>query len=52
MFGLMTWKCLNKLSEQELKEVQDEIRQDVINYDVKGWEDIYPTNQDILNFII
>lgn len=52
MFGLMTWKCLNKLTEQELKEVQDEIRRGVINYNVIGWEDIYPTNQDILNFII
>lgn len=46
---MITWKCLFKLSKEELDEIVNNIKNGD-SYTVNGWEDTYPTNEDILNY--
>lgn len=47
---MITWKCLFKLTKEELQEVVNDIKYGV-SYTVGGWEDVYPTDSDILRYI-
>ena len=46
---MLTWKCLQKLDKEELAGVINDI-QNGESYTVAGWEDIYPTDKDILEY--
>lgn len=46
---MITWKCLYKLDKEELREIVNDIKNGE-NYTVSGWEDIYPTDYDILKY--
>jgi hypothetical protein len=46
---MITWKCLYKLSREELTEIVNNIKNGE-SYTVLGWEDTYPTNDDILKY--
>lgn len=47
---MITWKCLYKLSKEELEMLQNDINNG-ISYTVAGWEDVYPTDDEILDYI-
>lgn len=46
---MITWKCLFKLNKEELVEIVDDIKKGE-SYTVIGWEDVYPTDKDILKY--
>lgn len=46
---MITWKCLRKLDQEELSVIVNDIHSGV-SYTVEGWEDTYPTDEDILNY--
>ena len=46
---MITWKCLFKLNKEELAEVVNDIKNGE-SYTVFGWEDVYPTDKDILKY--
>lgn len=48
---MITWKCLYKLSKEELAILQNDINNG-ISYNVVGWEDVYPTDNEILDYIL
>lgn len=48
---MITWKCLFKLSKEELTEIVNDIKKGE-SYTVIGWEDVYPTDQDILSYAV
>jgi hypothetical protein len=47
---MMTWKCLRKLCPDELQETVDMIQAGEVDFRQKGWEDVYPTNEEVLDF--
>lgn len=47
--NLITWKCLKKLNKEELSNLIEDINNG-ISYTVNGYEDIYPTDEEILEF--
>ena len=46
---MITWKCLYKLDKEELTGIVGDIKNGE-SYTVLGWEDIYPTDDDILKY--
>lgn len=46
---MITWKCLFKLNKEELCGIVDDIRHGN-SYTVIGWEDVYPTDKQILDY--
>lgn len=46
---MITWKCLYKLDGEELTRIVNDIMNGE-SYTVSGWEDIYPTDDDILKY--
>ena len=46
---MITWKCLYKLNREELTGIVDDIRNGN-SYTVIGWEDVYPTDKQILDY--
>ena len=46
---MITWKCLFKLNGEELAGIVSDIRIGE-SYTVVGWEDIHPTDKDILEY--
>lgn len=46
---MITWKCLYKLDKEELIGIVNDIMSGE-SYTVSGWEDIYPTDNDILKY--
>ncbi len=46
---MITWKCLYKLDGEELRGIVNDI-QNGESYTVSGWEDTYPTDDDILKY--
>lgn len=47
--NMITWKCLRKLDQEELAIILNDIHSG-ISYTVEDWEDIYPTDEDILKY--
>jgi len=47
---IVTWKCLRKMSTAELQYVVELIEGGEVDYNQPGWEAVYPTNDDILEF--
>lgn len=47
---IITWKCLRKMSAAELQDVVGIIQDGEVDYNQPGWEDVYPTNDDILEY--
>lgn len=48
---MITWKCLFKLNAEELSGIVAGIRNGE-SYTVNGWEDVYPTDKDILDYAV
>ena len=48
---MITWKCLFKLSEDELSGLVNDIKNGE-SYTIVGWEDTYPTDKDILDYAV
>lgn len=48
---MITWRCLFKLDKVELYAIVNEIKSGN-SYTVDGWEDVYPTDNDILNYAL
>ena len=46
---MITWKCLYKLDKEELAGIVNDIKNGE-SYTVSGWEDTYPTDNDILKY--
>lgn len=46
---MITWKCLFKLDKDELSGLVSDIRNGE-SYTVADWEDVYPTDNDILEY--
>lgn len=46
---MITWKCLYKLNREELTGIVEDIRNEN-SYTVIGWEDVYPTDKQILDY--
>lgn len=46
---MITWKCLYKLDKEELSGIVNDIKSGE-SYTVSGWEDVYPTDNDILKY--
>lgn len=46
---MITWKCLYKLDKEELARIVGDIKNGE-SYTVSGWEDTYPTDDDILKY--
>ncbi len=46
---MLTWKCLYKLNREELSDIVRDIKGGE-SYTVNGWEDTYPTDNDILEY--
>ena len=46
---MLTWKCLFKLTQEELQNIINDINNG-ISYTVKGWEDTYPTDSEIISY--
>lgn len=46
---MITWKCLFKLDREELTGIVNDINNGK-SYTVFGWEDTYPTDEDILKY--
>lgn len=48
---MITWKCLYKLDKEELSGIVNDIKNGE-SYTVSGWEDTYPTDNDILKYAV
>jgi hypothetical protein len=46
---LITWQCLKKLNNEELLNLVTDINNGT-SYTVDGYEDIYPTDEEILDY--
>lgn len=46
---MITWKCLYKLDKEELSGIVNDIENGE-SYTVSGWEETYPTDDDILKY--
>lgn len=46
---MITWKCLYKLDTEELAGILNDINNGE-SYTVVGWENIYPTDVDIIKY--
>ena len=46
---MITWTCLYKLDGEELRGIVNDIKKGE-SYTLLGWEDVYPTDGDILKY--
>ena len=46
---MITWKCLYKLDREELSGIVNDIKNGN-SYTVIGWEDTYPTDNQIIDY--
>ena len=46
---MIAWKCLYILDGEELRGIVNDIKNSE-SYTVSGWEDTYPTDDDILKY--